>query len=206
MKVVGKAEPQTGKGTSAGILEALRDRRAVRHYTSQPVDEKTVMALLEYAVMAPSAVNCQPWCFAVVQKKSLLDEISADAKKIMAQNLRWKSEAQNPQNRTLDPDFNIFYDASTLIIVCANKDEPSREADCYLACENLMLAAHGMGLGTCPIGLAWEALRTDEMKRKLGIPKCYIPVLPIIVGYPAADPPRTLRNPPQILSWINAGS
>jgi nitroreductase len=102
----------------------------------------------------------------------------------------------------LDPDFNIFYNASTLILVCANKDEASREADCYLACENLMLAAYGMGLGTCPIGLAWEALRTDEMKRKLGIPKCYTPVLPIIVGYPAAEPPPTLRNPPQVLSWI----
>jgi nitroreductase len=204
MKLSDKTNPKSGEGLSIGILEALRDRRAVRHYTDRLLDETTIKTLLDYAIQAPSAVNSQPWSFVVIQKKSLLDEISVEAKKIMAQNLRWKSEAKHVQNRTLDPDFNIFYNATTLIIICAYKEEPARDIDCYLASENLMLAAHGMGLGTCPIGLAWDALRTDDMKQKIGIPKCYNPVLPIIVGYPAGITPRTLRNPPQILNWITS--
>ncbi len=204
MVTAGKENPQAGEGLSVSILEALRGRRAVRNYTDQMVDERTIKSLLEYAVMAPSSVNSQPWSFVVIQSKGLLDEISLEAKKIMARNLRWMSEARHLKNRTLDAEFNIFYNASTLIVVCANSEEPSPEIDCYLACENLMLAAHGMGLGTCPIGLAWEVLRTEEMKKKVGIPNYYYPVLPIILGYPAADPPRTQRNPPQIHNWIKA--
>ena len=65
-----------------------------------------------------------------------------------------------------------------------------------------MLASHGMGLGTCPIGLAWDVLRTDSMKNKLGIPLGHFPVLPIIVGYPSEESPRTPRNPPRILNWV----
>lgn len=191
------------KTKSIEVLDALRDRRAVRDYTERKVDEKTIKALLEYAVLAPSSVNSQPWSFVVIQKKSLLEEISNEAKKIMLQNFRWKSEANHVKNRTLDPDFNLFYNASTLIIVCANKEEPESEIDCYLACQNLMLAAHALGLGTCPIGLAWDAIRSEEMKNKLDIPKNYFPLLPIIVGYPAGETPKTYRNPPQILNWIN---
>ncbi len=193
---------KTKKKTSVGIFEAICDRRAIRHYQSKLVDERTVRTLLEFAVQAPSAVNSQPWSFAIVQKQNLLREISEEAKKTLAQDPRWKSEAQHAPNRFLDPAFNIFYGASTLIIVCSTQEGLVPEADCYLACQNLMLAAHGMGLGTCPIGLAWDVLRTDSMKNKLGIPLGHFPVLPIIVGYPSEESPRTPRNPPRILNWV----
>lgn len=187
---------------SIGIFDAICDRRAVRHYKSKAVDEKTVRTLLEFAVQAPSAVNSQPWSFSIVQNLEILKEISEAAKKILARDARWKSEAQHAPNRFLDPAFNIFYDASTLIIVCSTQEGLVPEADCYLACQNLMLAAFGMGLGTCPIGLAWDVIRTDSMKSKLGIPKGHFPVLPIIVGYPSEDSPKTPRNSPRILNWI----
>ncbi len=195
---------KTTKGASISVLDALCDRRAVRHYMDKAIDEKTIRTLLEFAVQAPSAINSQPWSFAIVQKPDLLNEISDGAKKTLAQDPRWKSEAKHAPNRFLDPAFNIFYGASTLIIVCATQEGLVPEADCYLACQNMMLAAYGMGLGTCPIGLAWDILRTDSMKQKLGIPVGHFPVLPIIVGYPSEPTPRTPRNPPRILNWIGA--
>jgi nitroreductase len=199
-----EVEKKTADKTSVGLLDALRDRRSIRHYTDQAVEAHTLKTLLDYAVDAPSAVNSQPWSFVIIQNRNLLDEISFEAKKTLANDPRWKSEAQHGQNQIADPAFNIFYKASTLVIVCASREEPAPEIDCYLACQNLMLAAYAMGLGTCPIGLAWDVLRTEEMKRKLKIPEGHYPVLPIIVGYPSEEAPKTPRSAPRILNWIPA--
>jgi nitroreductase len=204
MKTIEKKKKTSAKAVSMTILDAIRNRRAIRHYTDQPVDAETVKVLLEYAVQAPSAVNGQSWSFVVIQNRHLMEEISFKAKKILENDPRWKSEALQAKNQILDPAFNIFYQASTLIIVCANREETYPEIDCYLACENLMLAAFGLGLGTCPIGLASEILQTAEMKRMLKIPEGHYPVLPIILGYPSKEEPRTPRNAPRILNWIPA--
>jgi len=100
-----------------------------------------------------------------------------------------------------NPSFNIFYKAGTLIIVCSKPDGEHPDWDCCLAAENLMLAALEMGLGTCPIGLAWPALDLPEIKKELGIPSGYEAVLPIIVGVPTELPPSHGRKPAEILSW-----
>jgi nitroreductase len=190
-------------GSTVDVLEAIRGRRAVRHYQAKPVPEALLKTLLEFAVQAPSAVNSQPWRFVVIQDSGLLKEISDGAKKTLALDARWKSEADDRSNRFLDPAFDIFYGAPALVIVCAAKEGLVPEADCYLACQNLMLAAYGLGLGTCPVGLAWDILRIPAMKQRLAIPEGHFPVLPIIVGYPAGEAIHpTPRNPPEILSWF----
>ena len=204
MPAIQEAELKKVERRTISLWDALCDRRSVRHYTDQAVEAHTLKDLLDYAVEAPSAVNSQPWSFVIVQNRNLLNEISFEAKKTLASNPRWMSEAKQGQNQIADPGFNLFYNASTLIIVCANREEPAPEIDCYLACQNLMLAAYGMGLGTCPIGLAWDILRTDEMKRKLKIPEGHYPILPIIVGYPSEEAPKTERAAPRILNWIPA--
>lgn len=196
-------DKKDGQGiASVGVLDAISDRRAIRHYTSRPVSDSTVKILLEFAVQAPSAVNSQPWSFVVVQNQKLLKEISDEAKKLLTGNPRWQSEAHHSPDRFLDPAFNIFYNASTLIIVCSTQEGLVSETDCYLASQNLMLAAYGLGLGSCPIGLAWDVLRTESMKEKLGIKSENFPVLPIILGYPSEPAARTSRKTPQILNWI----
>lgn len=69
-------------------------------------------------------------------------------------------------------------------------------ADCWLAAENLMLAAPAYGLGTCVIGFAVPALADLELRADLGIPPEVLVVAPIIVGVPAATPAPTWRKPP----------
>lgn len=181
------------------LRDAIYRRRAVRDFTDRPVSSETIESLLDAATHAPSAVNAQPWAFAVVQGRERLKELSDRAKTALVQ--AGDLLAAHPELRTMvaDPDFNIFYNASTLIVICAKPIGLHPDWDCYLAGQNLMLYALDQGLGTCPIGLAWTLLEQPDVKRDLRIPDVYRPVLPLIVGYPAHDPPTTVRNPPEIL-------
>ncbi len=146
---------------SMSVAEAIRNRRAVRSYTSATVDRSTILALLEAAVLAPTAMHEEPWSFAVIQSAETLRRLSDRAKAL------WKREATaheqaldavaRERNRHLgellsDPGFNIFYDAGTLVVICARPASHFVDADCWLAAENLMLLACALGLGTCPSG------------------------------------------------------
>lgn len=182
--------------------ELIYERRAVRAYTAETLDEPTIRALLEAAVQAPTAMHLEPWAFVVVQDKAVLKRLSDRAKVIAGEEARHRDLIRAPGTSQLsDPAFNIFYDASTLIVICARALGPFVQADCWLAAENLMLAATAFGLATCPIGFALAVLGDPEVKAELGIPSEITPIAPIIVGVPAATPPPTTRQEPRILSW-----
>ena len=78
---------------------------------------------------------------------------------------------------------------------------PFVEADCWLAAENLMLAACSRGLGTCVIGSALAALNLPEAKAEVGIAADFSAIVPIIVGVPSGQTPLTARKGPRILLW-----
>ena len=78
----------------------------------------------------------------------------------------------------------MFYDAGTLIAIGAKPLGPFVVADCWLAAENLMLAACALGLGTCCIGAAVGALNSPDTKSELAIPSDVEIVAPIVVGMP----------------------
>jgi nitroreductase len=180
------------------LKQAIRSRHAVRSYTRQPVAEQVLHQLLDAAVRAPNAKNDQPWSFAIVQNRELLQRYSDRVK-----TLRAGSSAESPATRALlhSQRFDVFYGAGTLIIICGRLDNEYAEADCWLAAENLMLAACDLGLGTCPVASAAPALNSARVKAELDIPNEFAVIAPIVVGYPdelAALP--TPRSPPRILS------
>lgn len=183
------------------IQEAVYARRSVREFTAQSLDKATVQALIQAAVQAPSAVNHQPWAFVVIQDKALLRSYSDRAKALLAKTLDINLIALELKEALADREFNIFYNAGTLIVICAKPIGQHPDWDCCLAAQNLMLAAHGMGLGTCPIGFAWPLLEQPDVQEHLKIAPEYRPVLPIIVGYPSKPPPAVPRNEPEILCW-----
>ncbi len=183
------------------VKEAIFQRRSVREFTDQPVDRATVLVLIQAATQAPSAVNQQPWAFAVVQDKALLKGYSDRAKSLLGRAAGQGALDPELKEMLADPVFNIFYNAGTLIVICAKPVGQHPDWDCCLAGQNLMLAALGMGLGTCPIGLAWPLLEEPDVRRDLKMPPEYVPVLPIIVGYPSQPPPPVPRNAPEVLCW-----
>ncbi len=186
-----------------GVPELIYRRRAVRAYTPETLDEPTIRALLEAAVQAPTAMHLEPWAFVVVQDKALLKRLSDRAKVIARDDVSHRALVKGPHPSPLsDPAFNIFYDAGTLIVICARALGPFVEADCWLAAENLMLAACAMGLGTCCIGFAVPALRTPDVKQELGISYDVTAVAPIIVGKPQGETLPEGRRQPLVLRWI----
>lgn len=179
----------------------VHQRRSVREYMPQPVKKETVLELIDAAVLAPSAMDEQPWHFTVITDKGLLARMSQSAKaKLLA------ASAESPhidhiRQMLSDPHFNIFYDAGTLIVISAPKALQWAVEDCALAAENLMLAAHALNLGTCWIGFAQAWLDTPEGHAAIGLDQSLLPVAPIIVGVPRTLPAHAPRRKPHV-HWV----
>ena len=188
------------------IFETILARRSVRHYKARRVDKTSISILLEAAVRAPTAIHQEPWAFVIVQDKALLQSLSDQAKPLFVAEAKEIGLAHAGHSFDIFsyPDFNIFYDANTLILICGKTSAPSYAADCWLAAENLMLAACAMGLGTCVIGSAVHALNTVETKIKLNIPEKFCVVAPIVVGFPDDEITQVMRKNPVILANIQA--
>jgi len=183
------------------IDATIAARRAVRQFTDKAVDTPTIQRLIEAAVLAPSAVNEQPWLFTVVRDRVLLACISSAAKT----HALAASVAGLPAHlheHLAQPDFDILYHAPALIVISASQQGRWVVEDCALAAENLMLAACAAGLGTCWIGFAQTWLGTPEGKAALGLPAACLPVAPIILGHPAAPSAPVARRPAAI-KWID---
>ncbi len=183
------------------LIEAITGRRAVREYTEQAIDERTIRRLIDAAIHAPNAVNQQPWAFTVVRDQNLLDRISSEAKSQMLATMPETTHADHFHAQLNDPNFQIFYHAPVLILISAIAQGPWIVEDCALAAENLMLAAYANGLGTCWIGFAQSFLNTLGGKNTLGLPAVWVSVAPIIVGHAKTVPPPVLRKEPNV-RWI----
>jgi len=183
------------------LMEAIYSRRSVRSYTDKQVEKPIVETLLQAAIQAPSALNQQPWAFAVIQDRKLLTQYSTRVKAHVLKTLKPQSPLYSHREALANPEYNVFYGAGTLIIVCAKPEGVHAEEDCSLAAQNLMLTAHAMGLGTCPIGFAQPWLNLARTKRTLGIPPNYTVAFPVIAGYPSGDQPPVARREPEIVVW-----
>ena len=185
------------------ILRAIHERRAIRSFRPEAVPERLIRDLLAAAVCAPSAMRMEPWGFAVVQDKATLQRYSDRAKAALLKTGLAGLGLKEEYVATLEnPSYNIFYDASTLIVICRRTAGSFADADCWLAAENVMLAAPGLGLGTCCIGFALAVLSAPDIKHELCIPDEGAAVAPIIVGFPSGTTKRVARRPPEILRWI----
>jgi nitroreductase len=188
---------------SMSVMDAIYRRRSVRDYTLQTIDQAVIRTLLDAAVHAPTAMHEEPWSFAVIQDKNLLNRLSDSAKELV------RSEAQGSNSHHAThwlylehkTDFHVFHKAGTLIVIYSKSQGPFALADCWLAAENLMLAACAKGLGTCVIGFAVSALNMPQWKAELNIPAEMTAIAPIIVGVPAGETPPVPRRQPEILTW-----
>ena len=180
------------------VLEAIHGRRAVREYLDRQPSQSVIRSLIGEAVWAPSGVNLQPWCFFVADDPAMLAACSAEAKAVMLGQADMHPELAHVRERLASPQFNVFYNAPVLVVICSITPDEMALKDCCLAAQTLMLAAHAQGLGSCWIGLAEAWLNTPAGKARLGIPAEFRPVAPIIVGYPKGSVKATERRAPDI--------
>ena len=152
-------------------FENIMTRVSVRRFSDTPVTDAQLTAILHAAMSAPSGVNKQPWEFIVVDNRELLDRL--------AQSLPYaKMTAQAP----------------VAIVVCGNRDHMLDgvdnnlwEQDCSAASENILLAAHALGLGGVWTCLYPHDDRIAATRSILNIPDNLVPFNLIPVGHPLAD-------------------
>ena len=179
------------------VLEAIENRRSIRQYKAKPVDEKTLELVLEAARWAPSWKNTQCWRFIVIRDSGIKTEIA----NCLIKSKRDDVLVDNPGSMAI-------VQAPILIVACAELGKSGLNAgvfatdkgdwymfDVALAMQNLMLAAHTMGLGTVPLGL-FNAKKVAEI---LKVPEGFCVVAMTPLGYPDHEP-RTV--PRQELSEI----
>jgi nitroreductase len=193
----------TKRKVNMSIMDAIYNRSSVRSYSAKVLDQTMIRILLAAAVRAPTAVHLEPWVFAILQDTTALKRLSDRAKPLFLEEVQRShlDRGGHALDIFTSPDFNMFYNAGTLIIICGKPMGPFVVADCWLAAENLILAAYSMGLGTCIIGSAVPALNIPEIKADLGIPEELTPIAPIIVGVPSGETPPTGRKDPEVVLW-----
>lgn len=159
-------------------LEAIMTRRSVRKFTSENISDEMIDKLLKAGMQAPSANNGQPWHFVVIRKRSALDKI--------------------PE---VHPYAKMAAEAQLAILVCAElKDAKSPDywmVDCSAATQNILLAAHALGLGAVWCGVYPREQRMSGMISMAGLPESVKPLSLIIIGHPAEHPQPVDRYQPE---------
>lgn len=156
-------------------LDFIFGRRSIRVFKPGKIGQETFELLLKAAMAAPSACAKDPWHFIVVQKPETLS--------IIAQAL---------------PNGQMLPSAAAGIVVCGDLQEAHANQisyllqDCSAAIENLLLAAHALGLGACWLGIHPRPDRIEKVSAIMGLPPHIIPVSCVALGLPGeTKEPRT---------------
>ena len=168
-------------------LEAIMTRHCVRSFSDREVTDETIATLLKAAMAAPSSTNARDWSFIVVRDSETLNKM-ADA----------NGRPANPLRK-----------APVGILVCGDTERSYKVApeywiiDCANACENLLLAAHAMGLGGVWLGTWPEMERVEGQKKLFDLPDTVIPHSVLAIGWPSreeftdSDRPKAPPKPPE---------
>lgn len=187
------------------IIEIIKTRRSVRDYKEDPVSDEDIKFLIDCARYAPSGSNTQPWGFLVIQNKEMIQKLSDSGKKAMIPLA--EKITNNPKNAAGFISYlktkgtNLFHNAPLLLIIFGNEKSVTADWDCAMAAQNMMLAAHSRGIGSCWIGLALPALMDEKILQELGAPSGYKAVAPLIFGYPKGKAVMPERKEPEI-KWL----
>ncbi len=157
--------------TDEVVYNAIMTRSSVRSYTSQEVEQEKVERLLRAGMAAPTAANKQPWEFIVVTERDILDKFPAIIPGAhMSAKAKLAIVVLGSPAKALLPDYWI--------------------QDCSAATENILLAAHGMGLGAvwCGAFPNNDSDRVGKISNLLSIPDGTYALSIIVIGYPDSEP------------------
>lgn len=154
------------------VLDAIQTRVSVRQFTGEKISAEQIETLLRCAMSAPSAINKQPWAFVVVTDDALLKKMG---------------EAF-PYSRCGNGAACAFVMCGDLNKAIEGEGQGFWINDVSAATENLLLAAHAMGLGAVWTGVYPSQERTPQVQAMLGLPEQVLPMCIVPVGVPAEQP------------------
>lgn len=168
-------------------IKNIMTRTSIRKYTDQPVSKTDIETLLRAGMAAPTAVNRQPWHFVAVTDKAKLKELSGGRGGMLEQ-------------------------CALAIVVCGNMEKTMQGKgqefwiqDCSAATENILLAAHALGLGAVWTGGYPMEERVASISKALKLPETIIPLCTIVIGHPAESPTPKDKWKPENISYNEFG-
>ncbi len=191
---------------SSPIVDTIKQRRSIRRYRRESVGREIIQSVLEAAIWSPSAHNRQPWRFAVIESQSQKEFLARE----MGARLRSDLRADGVPEAIIESDTARSYDritsAPVLIALCLSMedmdsypDEKRSRAEYLMAVQsvamagqNLLLAAHDVGLGVC--WMCAPLFCPDVVRSALDLPADWQPQALLTLGYPAETREKT-REP-----------
>ena len=166
-------------------VEAIMTRTSIRSFTDRAVSADTIEMLLRAGMAAPTAVNKQPWHFVAITDRAILDSLGGNGR----QSKMWQ-------------------ESPLVIVVCGNLEKalegPGQAfwvQDCSAATENILLAAHALGLGAVWTGCYPIEERVAMVSEALGLPEHIVPLCAIVMGYPNESPEPKDKWKPENVSY-----
>jgi nitroreductase len=176
--------------TEESPISWILSRRSIRKYKKEQIPDATIKAILKAAMYAPSAVNCQPWHFVLTSNPQIFKRITE-----------------------IHPYAGFVKEASHAILVCGDEklqhDTGYYLLDCSAATQNILLAAHSLGIGSCWIGIYPREERIKKFKELFALPEHVQPLSLVSLGYPQemkSQPERYKSERIQYDIWGNSGS
>jgi nitroreductase len=214
--------------------KVILSRRSVRQYKKEQVPEFMVRRILEAGRFAPSAGNVQPWKFIVLRDPGVINGITeavVSACKMARVMIDYRREGYawmrplvklitrlryndlHPMPFTAIPlvadrKLGLWHGAPTVIIILKDvRGVSSPDLDCGIAGQNMVIAAHSMGLGTCWVGFAKMALDMNPIwKKRLGIGYPYRFANSLAVGWPIGNPNGMIARQTHDVDWFENGT
>ncbi len=203
-------------------------RRSVRNYKKKQVPEPLVRRILECGRFAPSAGNCQPWRFVVVRDVNMIAEMEADINKALTivSNLidienHPRRKAQTRLLQLLRPnafhpipmamsaamsegEFKALFEAPTVILLFKDKRGIANpDLDLGICGQNMIIAAHSMGLGTCWLGVVTALQYFPKWRKLFNIRHPWVLDVGICMGYPFGEPNGFVHREIQHIDWFD---
>ncbi len=200
-----------GRFDTARLVQLMASRRSCRNYLERPVERSVLEDLVRIGITAPSGTNCQLWTFTLLPTReavvALGDRVAQFFRRLnkMAEKGWLRQLLKIAGNGSLDSYYREYYEvvkerlddwetsrhdalfhgAVAAIVISSRPGASCPAEDALLAAQNILLGAHSMGLGTCLIGFAVEAMKRDpSVKRSLGIPAEETVYAVVALGYP----------------------
>lgn len=172
------------------VLENMMTRRTIRRFKKEQISEEELQAVLDAGMYAPSAGGRQGVLFVVSQNREMNEKLGRIKRNNSTVKMSTDTVYISKEQPSIadDPNiFNAFYDAPTVITLFVPKNFLFAPYDASAAAENMLLAAHSIGLGGCYIGSAWESFADpygQDVLREWNIRTDYFAALHVLLGYP----------------------
>lgn len=183
-------------------IETIMNRRSVRFYASRPIPREALRTILEAGHAAPSGMNARNWRFVAVEDPLFKNKLLSLALPRYQAWLEKAPEALKNMRKEIDaacPD-PIYYNAAAIIFVIGSG--MTSDLDTPMVCQNIMLAARSLEIGSCWVYFGQLPLDDQEIRKILELQEQEKVYGPILLGYPQRGFPEAPPKNAPVIKWI----